>query len=348
MKRDLHLCAATVTLCSFLAASSVAGAQPKPAAPASPAAAPTTPAPAGGAPQTSDLERARVHYDRGIQLYNEENYDAALFEFERAYELAPSYKILYNMARIQRQQNNYAAALINFKRYLQEGQSNIPDERKKEVDHEIELLKPRVATIDIKVNVDGADVYLDDSPVCTGVQTGCIGKSPLPGPVTVNPGRRKITAQKTGYAPGSAIVRVVGSDNVSAQVEMVSLDRAQKPVDPAPRNRAIIAWSATGAFAIAATVTGVLALNQQSKLKTDRDTANQDPNVLSNDSKKVKNFALATDILGGVAIVGGALSVWLTLSAVNAGNEPEKAKQQERAGWNFDIGPTGASVFGKF
>src|SRR5262249_423279 len=150
----------------------------------------------------------------------------------------------------------------------------------------------------IKVNVDGADVYLDDSPVCSGLQTGCVGKSPLPAPVTVNPGRRKITAQKAGYAPGSTIVRVVGSDAASAQIDLGSLDRAEHPVDTGPRTRAIIAWSATGAFAVATTIFGVFALNSQAKLKSDRDVADQDANTLSSDSKKVKTMSLVADVLG--------------------------------------------------
>src|SRR5689334_22666620 len=98
---------------------SVASAQPPPGPTpgATPGATPATPPPVTpktGSDSADPVDRARVHYERGLQLFNEENYEAALFEFERAYELAPSYKILYNMARIQRQQNNYAAALRSY------------------------------------------------------------------------------------------------------------------------------------------------------------------------------------------------------------------------------------------
>jgi hypothetical protein len=296
----------------------------------------------------SDVERARVHYDRGIQLFNEENYDAALFEFERAYELAPSYKILYNMARIQRQLNNYAAALQNFRRYLAEGGNNIPDERKKEVDREIEMLKPRVATIDIKANVDGADVYLDDSPLCTGTQTGCVGKSPLPAPITVNPGRRKVTAQKSGYAPGTAVVRVVGSDAVTAKVDLAPLAEVDRSADPAAKTRAIVGWSATGAFAVAGAVTGVFALNAQSKLKTDRDAPEQDPAVLSNDSRKVKSLSLAADVLGGVAVLAGLVSTYLTVKAFQQAARSSPEKPDQAATVKLEVGPNGAFVLGSF
>lgn len=299
-------------------------------------------------PSSADVERARVHYERGIQLYNEENFDAALFEFERAYELAPSYKILYNMARIQRQLNNYAAALQNFRRYLNEGAAAVPDDRKKEVEKEIETLRIRVASIEIKVNVEGADVYVDDSPVCTGTMTGCVGKSPLPAPVIVNPGRRKITAQKAGYAAGATVVRVVGGDSTVAQIDLTSLAAAQRPSDPGPRNRAILSWSITGAFAAGAAVTGVLALNAQKQLKDDRGVPDIDPNTLDSDSKKVKTLSLVADVLGGVAVVGGVVSIYFTYKALKGAPEEEAPPAKTGFRPRFDVGPTGAVMSGTF
>src|SRR5690606_12331487 len=101
----------------------------------------------------------------------------------------------YNMGRIQRQQNNYAAAMRSFTRYLREGGDNIPAERRQEVEAELAILKPRVASVSVTVNIDGADVYADDVPVCTAtIESSCVGKSPLEAPIILNPGRHKITA----------------------------------------------------------------------------------------------------------------------------------------------------------
>ncbi len=302
-------------------------------------------------PQGTDVERARVHYDRGIQLYNEENYDAALYEFERAYEQAPSYKILYNMARIQRQQNNYAASLLNFRRYLTEGAANVPEDRRKEVEKDIELLKPRVATIDIKVNVDGADIYLDDSPVCTGVQTGCVGKSPLPGPVTVNPGRRRITAQKTGYQPASTTVRVVGSDAVSAKIDMVENG---KTIIRGTDWRPVVGWTVTGALAISAGVTGYLALKASNDLKDLEKTRNPDQGgtirqQLDDQHTKMKTFAIVTDVLGACTIVAAGVSAYLTwLMPKDVASKDETRPPARAADVRFTLTPGGGAVVGSF
>src|SRR5690348_12705741 len=69
---------------------------------AQPAAAATEP----GAPDRS-VRAARSHFQRGVVLYRSGAYDAALAEFSRAYDAAPNYRILYNLAQIQAQKHDY-------------------------------------------------------------------------------------------------------------------------------------------------------------------------------------------------------------------------------------------------
>lgn len=278
------------------------------------AAPPTTPttqtAPASKPESTDPVERARVHYERGIQLFNEENYDAALFEFERAYELAPSYKILYNMGRIQRQQNNYAAAMRSYARYLREGGAGVPAERRTEVEAEMAVLKPRVASVKVTVNVDGADVYADDIPVCTAtIESACVGKSPLQAPIIVNGGRHKITATKPGYAPATSLVSVVGSDSIDVKLELVNYAQAAAP----PRRVPWGGWIATGVLAVGAGVFGYLTLTNSSKLEDARAQPNADPDSLDSRSSRTTAFGLVADGLAVSAVVVGAISLYYTI-----------------------------------
>jgi hypothetical protein len=300
-------------------AGSPAFAQAPPADGSAPATAGPATGPDGAKPADSadPVERARVHYERGLQLFNEENYDAALFEFERAYELAPSYKILYNMGRIQRQQHNYAAAMRSYSRYLREGGAGVPADRKTEVENEISVLKPRVALLTVKVNVDGADVYADDIPVCTAtIESACVGKSPLQSPIIVNGGRHKVTATKKGYAPATALVSVVGSDAVDVNLELVSYDR---PVAP-PTNPfvipTIIGWSVTGIAVIAGSVTGVLANNARDD---QRDAVNRfgvTRDELDASRQKTIDLGNVTDGLFIGAGVAAVVSGYLTFRAL--------------------------------
>jgi hypothetical protein len=334
------------------------GAPPAQGVPVQPAAGDASKSPKH-APTAESLEKARAHYERGLQLFNEENYDIALFEFARAYEYAPSYKILYNMARIHRQQNRYAEALNNYKAYLREGAAEIAGERKVEVEKEIALLQSRVASLKVTTKIEGADVYIDDGPICTGATSSCVGKTPLVEAIVVNPGRRKITISKSGFVPATRMITVVGGDTATVDVDLTSLDRPDRPVDPAPRNRAIVSWSVTGAFAITAAVTAIIANGAASDLKADREKPLIDRKTLDDDSSKTKTFALVSDIFTVGAAVGGIVSTYLTIKAFQAGRVQEatpppatgaKAQPPKASKLKLDVafGPASALIVGKF
>src|SRR6185295_9933737 len=50
------------------------------------------------APDSKAMAEAKERYVRALELVAEGAYDAALLEFKRAYALAPTYKLYYNMA----------------------------------------------------------------------------------------------------------------------------------------------------------------------------------------------------------------------------------------------------------
>lgn len=282
------------------------------------------------------MDEAVTHFEKGLQLYSEGALEASLVEFERAYELAPTYKILYNEAQIHRGLNQYAEALNKFERYLRCGGEEIASDRRQEVETEIAALKPRVAMVTVAGNISGAQVSVDDVVV---------GTTPLPAPLVVNPGQRKIGLSKPGYIPATRVVRVVGSDAIQVKLELVSLKQKEEPpTDPGPRNRAIIAWSATGVLTAAAVVMGILAINAKNDLDDAKATANQDPdgNSLKDQDTKVQRYSLIADVLGGAAIVAGGVSIYFTVKAVNAGN-----KEQPPSDTAFGFSPS-VTVGGAF
>jgi hypothetical protein len=71
----------------------------------------------GATPTKQQLQEARAHYMRGVQLYNDGDFKLALIEFTRSYDLAPTYKILYNIGEVNLQLNNYASSLDALERY---------------------------------------------------------------------------------------------------------------------------------------------------------------------------------------------------------------------------------------
>lgn len=310
---------------------------------ASPAGA--KPAGPSAAPASSDsIEKARVHYERGLQLFNEDNFDAALFEFERAYELAPSFKILYNMGRIQREQKNYAAAMRSYSRYLREGGAAIPAERRAEVEKELGILKPRVAEITVKVNVDGANVYADDVPVCAAtIESSCIGISPLREPIVVNGGRHKFTATKKGYSTATALIAVVGSDVAEVKLELVDL--TPKPqAKPNPWLIPTIAgWSATGLALVGASITGTLSLgardDQEALLNRPTATKTQ----LDEARDKTQTLGGVADALFITSAVFAGASAYFTIKAVGFSRKEKEALKHRTGEVDWHVTPAGVA-----
>src|SRR5262245_49727578 len=104
----------------------------------------TASAQAGSAtPDPPNVVEAREHIQRGTELLEDENYDAALSEFERAYQLVGEhparYLILFNIARAHEHRFRYDLALRYYHRYLDEGAEHA--ERRDDVEAAIHRLE---------------------------------------------------------------------------------------------------------------------------------------------------------------------------------------------------------------
>jgi len=135
---------------------------------------------------------ARTHFDRGVTFYNESDYTAALVEFKRAYSLAPTWQVLFNIGQSYFQVRNYAKALVTLSRFIDEGNDRIPDARRAMVETERADLANRVGHANVTSNRTGAVVAIDDEEA---------GVTPLRGPVLVSVGLRRVKAMVPGLPP---------------------------------------------------------------------------------------------------------------------------------------------------
>ncbi|WP_394829123.1 PEGA domain-containing protein [Pendulispora albinea] len=309
----------------------VAFAQEPPAPP--PSQQPQTAPSAAESTSAGKLESARLHYERGVELFNEEAYEAALVEFQRAYSLTPSYKVLYNMGKLHKALKDFAAAQRDFTRYLEEGKSEIAASRRAEVQKEIAQLEVRVARLEVTSSVKGAEISVDDV---------LVGKTPISYAIVVNPGRRKVTASKEGYAPASKVVEVAGSDSVAVDLRPTDLSVSiadQKPPKPAgPRNRAIVSWAATAALAGGAGAFAYLTSKKSDDLDNLKNAKQPDPAALDSTYDDMRRNALIADIFAGAAVVGAGISIFFTVKAVQAYSEEEPAPAQPSVKVNAGLG----------
>lgn len=292
---------------------------------------------------------ASEHFQRGVEFSKDGDFEAALVEFKRAYELSPNYRVLFNLGQTSRELRDYAGALKSFQQYLKEGGNDAP--KRDKVEAWIDELKGKVATVSVDVSAPGAEVYIDDVSV---------GSAPLKGPIVVNAGRRKVSATLSGYTPMQKYVDLAGTDSKTVKIELAPIgapgggkgkpdgDGGATPATP-PHKASPAPWIAlagTGAAAILTGVFGGLALSAKSDLTKALDTFPGNAKDIEAKRSKAKTFAATADVLGGVTGAGAVVTIVLfaTQSKGDAPKEQKKASLVPELG----IGVGSIQLTGRF
>jgi PEGA domain len=261
-------------------------------------------APAGESDADDNVAKAVSRFKRGQELYTERNFSGALIEFRKAYELAPNYRVLYNVGQVCFQMQDYVCALRSLEQYLADGASEINEARRQSVQAELGSLKARIGYLDIRTNVEGAEISVDDVVV---------GTTPLKAPVAVSAGRHKTVASLAGRAPVTRTTDVAGQDTARLDLELSSLRATNEPrvTAPAPvpveatppSTMTTLSWVGYGvgaALLAGGGVTGALALGSAGDVKT-----KVYPDVASADADRSSTTTLAAtaDVLLAAGVV---------------------------------------------
>jgi len=295
-------------------------------------------------PRPSVAREATKRFQRGVSLYMESDYRAALVEFKRAYETAPNPAVLYNIGQTHYQLQNYAAALAILERYLAESGPNAS--HRSEVEQTIETLRGRVGKLELTTNVPDCEVSIDDET---------IGKTPLAQAPLVSLGRRKVTATRDGYMPETKFVEVGAGDTVKVAITLV--ERGLRPgavaaratpearatgapereaKQPPSRASMTVGWVTTGVLAVGTITLGALAFGASRSLKDARASYPVTHDDLTAKGSRVTTLSTVADVLGASTIVAAGVSVYLTLAP--------SASPDVKVG----VGHRGVSVQGSF
>jgi hypothetical protein len=265
-------------------------------------------------------DEARAQFKQGLALYNEHKFDQAAIAFGRAYELKPTYKLLYNIGQVENELSHYAVALEAYTRYITEGGKDVPKERRKQVRSEIKRLNALVGMIVIQGSEDGATILVDKE---------VRGKTPHLGVIFVDLGKHEVVVELKNkrlldrvvkVAGGEKVVLEVGRDGappveVKAEVEESepSPPEEEETPDEEPSGRRLWTWVALGVgvgAGIGAGVTGGMAVSREGSLE--ENCPNQIcPPAEEGDLDSTKKLALASTILTGVAAAGVVAGVVL-------------------------------------
>lgn len=294
------------------------------------------------------LDEAKSHLQTGTSLYDEGNFRGALVEFKRAYELAPSYKILFNIAQVHMELQDYAGALVAYERYLREGGPDVKADRVAQVNQELERLRGRIGRIEIDT-IKGAEILLDDVAV---------GFAPLPESVAVNAGQHRVVAQFQGRE-ARRVVDVAGRQvltlalplEASGGVAVVNptgtISLQAKPVKPPapsgpPSNTPMyVSWGVAGGLAITAGFFAYRAHYDSNELTRLLGTYPVTPATLDAQRSKTVRDAAIADGFTAAAIVAGGVALYFTLTRGAKHEQPKSTVALE-------VGPGSVGVSGRF
>lgn len=282
---------------------------------------------AADAPNKATSEAGRVHFQRGVALFKDADFRAALIEFKKAYEIAPNYRVEYNIGQTCLELQDYGCALSAFQKYLGEGGSDVPAARKKEVEKEVTRLSSLVAHVRIVASKEGAEIAVDDVVV---------GRGPLSAPLLVGAGRHKFSAQLAPFLPATKVVDVASGDDLEVKLDLADPQPAAVPVPvvvptpaPAPTNERpapvkpppapeppsripfYIGLTSTAVLTGATVAFGVVSLGAKSSLDDKAGQVGVTPAEMTSARNKVETFTLVTDVVGATAIVAGVVTTVL-------------------------------------
>ena len=154
---------------------------------------------------------ARQRFENGVGLMTNENWEVALAEFDRSFELFPTRSALFNRAMCLKALHRYVEALDAFERWTREYAAVADPAEIQATDDAVAELQRFLGSLAITVTPDGAHVRVDGRDV---------GAAPLPGPLVVDVGRHRVEAALEGVAPVSMEVLVVPLEETMVELAL--------------------------------------------------------------------------------------------------------------------------------
>jgi len=281
-------------------------------------------------------DEARTHFDTGVSYLQDPDgarHEEAYREFKAAYELSPSWKILGNLGIAAMKLERDGEAIDAFKRYLEEGGKDLSADERAQFARDLRTLEASAVKLTLTATPVGA-VIIDERRAVSGNTVVNRYESPSGAlEIRVRPGFHRITAKLEGYVdqtwefdatPRAEHAHTFSLEKQQARGGSTSTGHSVPAERPIPAG-VFIGLAATGAFAVGAGVTGVLALGKRSDFKDLNDGTQPEKAKDVRDSGRTLN--VVTDVLIGAAVVSAALTTVLYVSRPSRASADEQALQ---------------------
>ncbi len=185
---------------------------------AQPAPSPATPSPSpspGEDAEAQKKEDARAHFEKGLLLFDDEVWDAALAEFLHSREIYVTRAATKNAAFCLRKLRRFDEALDMYEQMLELQGLSVAD--KDVAEQAILALRGVVGAIQVKSAEAGASIAID------GRQRGT---TPAAAPLRVSAGSHVVRVHKEGFEPFETRIDVAGGQSKPMDVRLAALTRS--------------------------------------------------------------------------------------------------------------------------
>ncbi|HSO41002.1 MAG TPA: tetratricopeptide repeat protein [Labilithrix sp.] len=297
-----------------------------------PAVAPAAPAAPPKTNPSGISEEARMHFAAGVALLQDpegEKVEDAYREFQKAFEISPSPKILGNLGFCAMRLERDGEAIEAYSRYLREVPDIDADERTQIV-RDLQTLTVGVARLTIQTDKPGVRLVDVRTPTRGERITNVYG--PVDGKIDigVRPGHHVITAKLADHEDAVwELDAFAASRDKYAFTMRLRVIVAPGPAAPQGSSTNVGPWVVMGiggAMLVGGTLTGIVALDKTSNLesKCPNDVCPRSFD-LDGERSSAKTFVRVTDVLliGGSVVTLGGLG-WLLFGGGKRESEPAK------------------------
>lgn len=295
---------------------------------------------ADGAPDTSAeesrIDAAREHIARGEELYISEDWDGALAEFQRAYELLADhpaqYLITYNLGRCHEHLFQYERAMTYYRAYLEVAGPDAED--RAEVQAKVDLFQQLLATIYLDVNIPEYEVWVDERRIGTNLIE-----------IMVPGGSHLVEVRAEGFVANQQDVQIAAQSERTLVFELDRLAEEYRGINQG------YFW-ASSALAVATlavgVVVGIMVVNEGERLSTQATDPVAGLTIVQADEDHVADLALTADLLYGTAGLFAVAAIVLAFLTDWDGEESgrDESEGAGSASIRFVVGGPGLTGFG--
>jgi tetratricopeptide (TPR) repeat protein len=291
---------------------------------------------------------ARKHFEKGVDLFEKEDYSEALEEFKKSFEIKRHWSVRYNLGMCYIALGSLAEGVTELSMFLEEGGKNVKSSMAKEVNAALIDLLPELGTIVIFGDLKDYTFQINGKPVQGPtekgelfIQTGTFDFSILKDDkivversLSVEKGEiiemdikeeaaKAAKAQPPDKPVDPGVPKPVKPDNPGTKIETKTGAPGEKTQPMVKRLWLWVALGITGATLATGTAMGILAVKERDAMRSDEDryrllegtaTPAELAAVLKrrNDHyDKGQAFALSSTVLLSVGAAGAVASIVL-------------------------------------